>query len=86
LSAKFASGAAKATGTLRDDFTIEDIPLLLMANADVLPATAGIAGAWKRFAALTIESFRAEGAGALPKPPSARQMKKAMAAALERPR
>lgn len=80
-------GRAKAAGALRDDFTIEDIPLLLMANAGVLQATAGIApGAWKRFTELMLESFRAERARPLPKPPSASQMKKAMAAALNRPR
>lgn len=78
---------AKATGELRDDFTIEDIPLLLMANAGVLQATAGIApNAWKRFTALMLESFRAECAGTLPKAPSPHQMKKAMVAALDRPR
>jgi len=78
---------AKAAGALREDLTIEDLPLLLMANAGVLQATAGIAPtAWKRFTELMLESFRAEGSRPLPKPPSARQMKKAMAAALDRPR
>jgi len=78
---------AKNAGALREDFVMEDIPLLLMANAGVVQATAAAApGAWRRFAALMLEAFRAERAHPLPEPPGPRQMLRAMSGVLDRSR
>lgn len=70
---------AQAEGKLRRDFVPEDLVLLLMANAGVVQGTGDAAPeAWKRFAALMIWAFRADGAGPLPEPPTRRQMYRAM--------
>src|SRR5205814_1357075 len=61
---------AQAQGTLRPDFVPEDMVLLLMANAGVIRATRDSApNAWRRFVALALDGFRAEGAQPLPPPP-----------------
>ena len=60
---------AKAAGALRRDFVLEDLVLLLMANAGVVNVTKGHAPkAWERFAAYMLDAFRAPGASKLPKP------------------
>lgn len=70
---------AKAERTLRSDVVPEDLVLLLMANAGVVEGAGEAApDAWRRFVALMLDGFRAEGAGALPPPPSPRQVMRAM--------
>ncbi len=70
---------AQAAGALRADVVPEDLVLLLMANAGVVQG-AGTAApdAWRRFAALMLEAFRADGASQLPAPPTPRQVMRAM--------
>ncbi|NUR28165.1 MAG: TetR/AcrR family transcriptional regulator [Catenulispora sp.] len=49
---------AQAAGVLRADYSPEDLPVLLMANAGVLRGTAENApGAWKRFVAYMLQAF-----------------------------
>ncbi|GAB2893081.1 TetR/AcrR family transcriptional regulator [Streptomyces mayteni] len=51
---------AKATGRLRDDFTSEDLVILLMANAGVVNATGDDApDAWRRLVAHMLRSYAA---------------------------
>ena len=70
---------AKETGALRADFVPEDLVLLLMANAGVVQGAGQAApDAWRRFVALMLEAFRADGASPLPAPPSPRQVMRAM--------
>ena len=80
---------AQREGSLRPDFVTEDFVLLLMANAGVVRATRDAApDAWRRFAGLMIDAFRAEGRERdrpLPPPPSPAQTFRAMRR-LQRPR
>lgn len=70
---------AQAQGALRPDFVLEDVVLLLMANAGVVQATRDAApDAWRRFVALLLDGFRAEGAHTLPAAPAPAQMYRAM--------
>jgi AcrR family transcriptional regulator len=73
---------AKAGGSLRQDFTGEDLGLLLIATAAVMHVTrADAPGAWRRFVALALDAFRrqdAPDAPDLPEPPTAAQMTRAM--------
>lgn len=70
---------AKAAGALRDDFVVEDLVLLLLANAGVVSATKQHAPqAWQRFAAYMIDAFRAPGATPLPEPVSATKLARAI--------
>jgi hypothetical protein len=74
---------AKAAGVLREDYSPQDLPMLLMANAGLLRGTAQAApNAWKRFVAYLLDAFRARTAYAdgtgLPAAPSPRQMQRAM--------
>ena len=64
---------ARAAGTLRPDFVLDDLILVLMANDGIRAATpeARVAAA-RRFAALMVESFRASPAR-VPLPPVARR-------------
>jgi AcrR family transcriptional regulator len=67
--------AAKADGSLRDDFTSEDIVLLMMANAGVIERAGSAAtAASERFVALALDGFRAEGASPAPPAPTPRTM------------
>ncbi len=60
---------AKAQAALRADFVLEDLVVLLMANAGVVNATKRHAPeAWERFAAYMLDAFRAPGASPLPEP------------------
>jgi len=70
---------AKDAGALRADFALEDLVLLLMANAGVVNATKRHApNAWKRFAAYMLDAFRAPGASSLPKPISPARLARAI--------
>ncbi len=70
---------AQAIGRLRKDFTHQDVPLILMANAGVVTATRDAAPeAWRRLLAYLIQSFAAESAQPLPDPPTKSQMYRAL--------
>jgi AcrR family transcriptional regulator len=65
------AGRAKAAGKLREDFVVEDLALMLMANAGVIAGTADAApGAWRRFAGYMIQAFSASNTAPLPPPPT----------------
>jgi len=67
---------AKASGTLRADFTPEDIVLLLQAVAGIIRRTGTAAlAATERFVALALDGFRAEGATSAPPPISRGQIR-----------
>jgi hypothetical protein len=70
---------AQEAGDLRADFVPEDLVLLLMANAGVVQGAGEAApDAWRRFVALMLDAFRADGASPLPAPPTPRQLMRAM--------
>jgi AcrR family transcriptional regulator len=70
---------AKETGRLREDFTTEDLPLVLMANAGVLAATGRAApGAWRRVVHIILQGLEAPVRGPLPEPPTPEQVFAAM--------
>ncbi|MFD7282847.1 TetR/AcrR family transcriptional regulator [Streptomyces sp. NPDC059862] len=70
---------AKAAGRLREDFDPSDLVLLHMANAGVVSATGDAApDAWRRVAALLIQSFEAPARGPLPASPEHDALYKAM--------
>lgn len=73
---------AKEQGSLRDDFSPEDLVYLLIANGAFVAASSRIKPtAWKRYVALFLEGCRAERAHPLPEPPlSGDQMFQAMLA------
>ena len=66
---------AKATGRLREDFLPEDVPLVLMANAGVVAATAEHAPeSSDRLVGYLLQAFTATAAGELPAPATPRRM------------
>jgi AcrR family transcriptional regulator len=70
---------AKRTGRLRRDFTTEDLPLMLMANAGVIAASGSAAPeAWRRVIRLFLQALEAPARGPLPAPPTREQMLRAM--------
>jgi AcrR family transcriptional regulator len=70
---------AKASGRLRADFVHQDLPLILMANAGVVAATADAApDAWRRLVGYLLQAFAAEAAEPLPEPPTPRQVYRAL--------
>jgi hypothetical protein len=75
---------AKAAGTLREDFVVEDLVLLLIATAAVMHVTrADAPEAWRRFVALALDAFRSQGSPSpaettLPAPLSTAQLTRAM--------
>jgi AcrR family transcriptional regulator len=70
---------AKAAGRLREDFTGEDLLLLLIANAAIVHLTrADAPQAGRRFVALALDAFQVKDAARLPTPPSTAQMTSAM--------
>lgn len=70
---------AKATGRLREDFTPEDMPLLLMANAGVVAVTGEAAPeAWRRLVGFLIQAFAVSDPDPLPPAPSPAAMYRAM--------
>jgi AcrR family transcriptional regulator len=67
---------AKTNGTLRADFTPEDVVLLLLATAGILRRTGTTAPEMTdRFLALALDGLRAEGATPAPPPITVRQIK-----------
>lgn len=72
---------AQAAGGLRHDVVVADIVMMTVANAGILSATRHNApDAWRRFAALTIEAFRARpDSTALPPPPDEQQLRRSVA-------
>ncbi|HEX7322203.1 MAG TPA: helix-turn-helix domain-containing protein [Mycobacterium sp.] len=76
-------GHAQREGTLRPDVAVADVVVMLLANAGVLRATGATApGAWRRFAALMVEAFRArpDGLGrALPPSPPEQELRRSIA-------
>ena len=70
---------AKRSGALRADFVPEDIIMLLMANQGVIMGTAKTAPRTQpRLVAYLLQAFAAPGAGALPPPPSRRQIQRSL--------
>ena len=71
---------AKATGQLRADFSPQDLPMILMANAGVVSATghAATPTAWRRLVAYLLQACAAECAQPLPAAPRARHMYRAL--------
>jgi AcrR family transcriptional regulator len=61
---------AQEQGTLRADFTPEDMPLVFWTGGRVVDATADVApDLWRRFLGLMLDGLRAEAASPLPHPP-----------------
>jgi AcrR family transcriptional regulator len=70
---------AKSAGKLRPDFSAEDLPLLLMANAGVISATGDAApAAWRRLVGYFLQAAAAQTAPPLPAAPTPRQMYRAL--------
>lgn len=71
---------AKAAGRLRDDFSPEDLVILLMANAGVVAATGDDApNTWRRLVTHMLRSFAAPGCDLpLAKPPARTALYRAM--------
>ena len=70
---------AKLDGSLREDYSPEDLPMLLMANAGVLRGTAASAPrAWKRLVEYLLQAFSCPQRRPLPSPPTPAQMQRAM--------
>lgn len=72
---------AQEAGALREDFVVEDVPLLLMANAGVLNETWSAAPhAWKRQLAYMLDAYAAGGERTRPLPaaPTRIQIHRAM--------
>ncbi|MFI6832316.1 TetR/AcrR family transcriptional regulator [Kribbella sp. NPDC050241] len=72
---------AKDSGHLRPDFSPEDLPVLLMANAGVISATGDAApDTWRRLVAYMLESYAAEPvrSNELPPAPAPRALYRAM--------
>lgn len=64
---------AQAQGTLRSDFTSEDLPLVFWTASRVIEQTASVApDYWRRYLGLLLDGLRAEAATALPEPPLTR--------------
>jgi AcrR family transcriptional regulator len=70
---------AKATGRLREDFVPEDVPLLLMANAGVVAATAEHAPeSSERLVGYLLQAFASAAASELPPPATPKRMYRAL--------
>ena len=64
---------AQVQGALRDDFTLEDMPLVFWTGGRVIEATAAVAPEfWRRHLGLLLDGLRAEAATPLPHPPLTR--------------
>ena len=73
-------GRAQAEGRLRPDVGVADIVVMLMANAGVLRTTGAAApDAWRRFAALMVDAFRARPGAPLPPAPPEQQLRRSIA-------
>jgi AcrR family transcriptional regulator len=61
---------AQQQGTLRADFTAEDIPIVFWTGGRVIEVTAAVAPEfWRRHLGLLLDGLRAEAATPLPQPP-----------------
>ena len=61
---------AQAQGTLRTDFTKEDIPMLFWTGARVAELTSSVAPElWRRYLGLLLDGLRTDAATPLPQPP-----------------
>jgi AcrR family transcriptional regulator len=70
---------AKQAGRLREDFAVEDLLILLIANAALVNVTGAEAPtASPRLVALALDAFGRRDTPALPPPPSAAEMARAM--------
>ena len=70
---------AKDTGRLRDDFSPEDLVILLMANAGVVAATGNDApDTWRRLVAYLLQAFGTAEPRPLPPAPSPKALYRAM--------
>ena len=64
---------AQEQGTLRSDFTAEDLPVVFWTTGRVIESTAGVArDYWRRYLALLLDGLRADSATPLPRPPLTR--------------
>lgn len=71
---------AQAEGSLRADVVVADVVVMLMANAGVLRTTSTAApDAWRRFAALMVDAFRAGPGGRLPPAPPTQELRRSIA-------
>jgi AcrR family transcriptional regulator len=72
---------AQDDGALRRDVVVADLVMMTVANAGILAATSHNApDAWRRFAALTVEAFRARrDSRPLPPPPDEQQLRRSVA-------
>jgi AcrR family transcriptional regulator len=74
---------AQEQGSLRPDFVVADLSMLLLANAGVVTAThCTVPDAWRRFAAYMIDAFRTPPPGCpegeLPPPPDRERLGEAL--------
>jgi len=64
---------AQAQGSLRSDFTVDDLPLVFWSVSGVNDATAAVAAEhWRRYLALLLDGLRAPGSAPLPGRPLTR--------------
>ncbi|MGY4708315.1 TetR/AcrR family transcriptional regulator [Mycolicibacterium sp. CBM1] len=71
---------AQRDGALRPDIGVGDVVVMLLANAGVLEATREHApGAWRRFAALMVDSVRVGPSQPLPPPTPAQELRSSIA-------
>jgi AcrR family transcriptional regulator len=71
---------AQDEGSLRPDIVVADLVVMLLANAGVLKATGNAApDAWRRFAALMADGFRAQPDAPLPPAPHEQQLRRSIA-------
>jgi len=71
---------AQDDGSLRPDVVVADLVVLLLANAGVLKATGNAApDAWRRFAALMVDGFRARPDVPLPPAPHEQHVRRSIA-------
>jgi AcrR family transcriptional regulator len=71
---------AQAENAVRPDLVVADVVVMLLANSGVVAATAAAApNAWRRFAALMVDAFRADVDGPLPPPPDEQQLRRSVA-------
>jgi len=70
---------AQEQGTLRADFTPEDLPVVFWTSARVIDTTAKVAPEyWRRYLSLLLDGLRADAAHQLPVPPlTSAQLKRA---------
>jgi AcrR family transcriptional regulator len=64
---------AQTQGTLRSDFSVDDLPVLFWAGGRVMEATkAVVPDYWRRYLGLVLDGLRADAATPLPRPPLTR--------------